>query len=155
MSNPSDLSGLAVKVQRVLASYYPFRHASDFVVVQPGPEGVEIYGAIRTDTAARNALHWVKTRLGDAPLVNRLVADNVLEAEIAQALATDPRTSNARVRVGAYLGKVAVVSQEAAPDREAVIAVVQGIAGVRQVEFGSMPLPPDAQPVATMALAMM
>lgn len=154
MAHPSDYSGQAVKVRRALASYDPFRHASDFVDVRPGPEGVEIYGAVRTETIARGALHWVRTHVGDVPLVNHLVADNVLEAEVAHALATDARTRDAHLRVGAYFGQVAVVGSTPVVDRSTVLEVVQGIPGVRQVDASTMPLPPDAQPVATMAATM-
>ncbi len=154
MANLSDFSKQAVKVRRVLASYDPFRHASDFVAVQPGPQGVEIYGAVRTETIARSALHWVGANLGDVPLVNHLVADNVLEADVAQALASDPRTRAAHLRVGAYLGQVAVIGAAPMVDREVVLEIVQGITGVRQVDTSSLALPPDAQPVATMAATM-
>lgn len=154
MAHPSDFSGQAVKVRRVLASYDPFRHASDFVDVRPGPEGVEISGAVRTEAIARGALHWVRTRVGDVPLVNHLVADNALEAEVAHALAADPRTREANLRVGAYFGQVAVVSPFQALDHGIVLDVVQGIPGVRQVDTSTVSLPPDAQPVATMAATM-
>ncbi len=154
MADPSDFSVQAVEVRRALASYDPFRHGSEYLDVRPGPNGVEIHGAVRTDAIARSALHWVRTHVGDVPLVNCLVADNVLEAEVAHALATDPRTRAEQFRVGAYLGQVAVAGPFSAVDHKAVLEVAQSISGVRGVDMSTPSLPADAQPIATMAMAM-
>jgi osmotically-inducible protein OsmY/uncharacterized protein YrrD len=95
---------------------------------------VTLRGNVRNAAQKRHVLKLVSGVPGVLSVNNHVVADDELEQAITQALAADPRTRGAQIRVYSWLGNVhldgEVPTNEARSAAEQVAAAMPGVRGV-------------------------
>ncbi len=153
MKSTFPIERAADAVRRALASYPPFRHAASEINIKSSAAGLELHGFVRSEAVAHSALALARVAAGGVTVANKLTADNILEAGIAQRLAADAVTAAYPVRVNAYLGRVTLVGVLPAAARKKALEIVQGLPGVRSAVWEDMVLTPAAQPVTALLSA--
>ena len=155
MASSSTIELAVDAVRRALASYPPFRHGAAETAVKTSADGIELHGYVRSEAIANSALALARSVAPTVTVASRLIADNVLETEVARRLATDARTAAFPVRVSAYLGRVTIVGVLPAAARKAALDIVQGIPGVQTIVEDELQLTPAGEPVASLLSALL
>lgn len=153
MKSTSSIERAADAVRRALASYPPFRHAASEINIKSSAAGLELHGFVRSEAIANSALALACAAAGGMAVAHKLIADNVLEADIAQRLAADAATAAYPLRVNAYLGRVTLVGVLPVAARKKALEIVQSLPGVRSVAWEDMALAPVTQPVTALLSA--
>lgn len=136
--NSDERQDLLNEIEEALWSYDPVRNRDLPLDVDLLDEGrVRLAGYAPTRTIKEGVLEVVSSVPGVREVVDGVYADPDLELAVAQALASDSRTSHippGSVQLFAQLGNVVVVGRLAADsDRQAVTEVAHEVEGVRQV----------------------
>lgn len=127
---------LQAKVHQALLSFDPLRVFSQAISVQVNDGRVQLSGMVRTLIMKRVAEELARKVPGVQEVQNDLLTDTELQLQVAQRLATDPRTRllTDEVTVRSFLGTIYLQGTADSPARREMAAKVAGeVQGVRQV----------------------
>jgi osmotically-inducible protein OsmY len=107
---------------------------------------VELTGHVRTEVQRRAAEDAARSVAGVRAVRDRLVDDETLQLEVAQALAEDPVVRQAQLKVYCALGEVTLVGQlPSAAALRTAIELAGAVPGVRELRL-DLDVAPDRSP---------